>query len=88
MTALGKDFVNSFVSNINFISNRVNYQSIAVVSSGPIDGNLLYNDFSVYYIDAGGEESEWADQAYRTITFLESPTGELLTWLQANGTKQ
>lgn len=29
----------------------------------------------------------WTDQAYRTITFLEPPTGELLTWLQANGVK-
>ena len=25
---------------------------------------------------------------YRTITFLEPPTGELLTWLQANAVKQ
>lgn len=82
MTALGRDFVNSFVFNINFISNRANYQNIAVVSSGPIDGELLYNDFSVYYIDGGGE-----DQAYRTITFLELPAGDLLTWLQSNGIK-
>lgn len=30
----------------------------------------------------------WTNQAYRTITFAISPTGDLLTWLQANGTKQ
>ena len=29
-----------------------------------------------------------AGEAYRTITFESAPTGELLTWLQANGTKQ
>lgn len=30
----------------------------------------------------------WNDQKYRTITFQTPPTGALLTWLQANGTKQ
>lgn len=30
----------------------------------------------------------WQNTAYRTITFATSPTGDLLTWLQANGTKQ
>lgn len=28
------------------------------------------------------------DDEYRTLTFASSPTGDLLTWLQANGTKQ
>lgn len=30
----------------------------------------------------------WNDQKYRTLTFATPPTGDLLTWLQANGTKQ
>ena len=30
----------------------------------------------------------WDNEAYRTIVFDESPSGELLTWLQRNGTKQ
>ena len=30
----------------------------------------------------------WTNEAYRTITFENAPTGDLLTWLQANGTKQ
>lgn len=30
----------------------------------------------------------WANQVYRTIVFDESPSGNLLIWLQANGTKQ
>ena len=30
----------------------------------------------------------WTNTAYRTITFETAPTGGLLTWLQANGTKQ
>ncbi len=30
----------------------------------------------------------WDNQVYRTIVFDESPSGNLLTWLQVNGTKQ
>ena len=30
----------------------------------------------------------WDNQVYRTIVFDESPSGNLLEWLQANGTKQ
>lgn len=30
----------------------------------------------------------WRGQVYRTITFDELPTGDLLTWLQANATPQ
>lgn len=34
------------------------------------------------YSNAGG----WSKQEYRTITFEEEPTGDLLTFLQANAT--
>lgn len=34
------------------------------------------------------DDATWSDDAYRTVTFSTAPTGELLTWLQANGTKQ
>lgn len=40
--------------------------------------NEVYSEFG----------STWTDQAYRTITFATAPTGDLLTWLQSNGTKQ
>ncbi len=30
----------------------------------------------------------WENIAYRTLVFETAPTGDLLTWLQANGTKQ
>lgn len=35
-----------------------------------------------------GDKATWSNQAYRTITFDEEPTGDLLTWLQANATPQ
>ena len=31
---------------------------------------------------------EWQKEVYRTITFDEPPTGDLLTWLEANATPQ
>ena len=37
----------------------------------------------VYYSTRG-----WVNNAYRTITFSEPPTGDLLTWLQANAVQQ
>ena len=38
---------------------------------------------SVYNRSAG-----WTNDSYRTLVFDTSPTGNLLTWLQANGVKQ
>lgn len=43
--------------------------------------------FSGSYL-AVGSPNTWTDQKYRTIKFLEPPTGDLLTWLQANAVKQ
>lgn len=69
------------VSSIAFVSKNTLYSKIAV---GPqVDRALRYNDNEVWAWKTG-----WLDQAYRTIAFLEAPTGELLTWLQSNGTKQ
>ena len=31
---------------------------------------------------------EWNNEAYKTLVFDTPPTGDLLTWLQANATKQ
>ena len=39
---------------------------------------------NVYYSDSRG----WVKDGYRTITFDEEPTGDLLTWLEANATPQ
>ena len=51
--------------------------------------NIFYDTTAVYdakHIPGGG--SHWTDEAYRTLTFATAPTGDLLTWLQDNGTKQ
>ena len=44
---------------------------------------MLYYDSKVAY-----GNGSWTNEAYRTIVFDTAPTGNLLTWLQNNGTKQ
>nr|DAJ56139.1 MAG TPA: hypothetical protein [Caudoviricetes sp.] len=34
------------------------------------------------------DSGQWINEAYRTVTFLEPPTGDLLKWLQKNAVKQ
>lgn len=73
----------SFV--INFNSNGIDFTTISMENEPK--GYLQYeNDsFSDTVYDNAGI---WIDSAYRTITFETAPTGDLLTWLNANGTKQ
>lgn len=70
--------------NINFISNNQNWNNILCFQE------KFYA--TITYISGTNQQTvfvgSWVDQAYRTITFLEPPTGELLTWLQNNGVKQ
>lgn len=74
-------------TDINFISNDVDFHSI-VVSKVLNIFNLIYRvDYSSYSI-AWSSDIGWRDESYRTIEFLEEPTGNLLTWLQENGTYQ
>ena len=75
----------SITASINFTSNNTNYSRIFIpIENDLSDGTeaLLYDEQQAY------RNSEWYNQAYRTLTFATSPTGDLLTWLQANGTKQ
>lgn len=58
---------------------------------GNIPSNFLLTDGSnmVGVGDRrGGVIYTWYNEEYRTVTFLEPPTGDLLTWLQANAVKQ
>lgn len=77
---------------IQFISNSENFGEI----SGKDEGGLFYfasDEDAIDAIEVYNEETGlWADQEYRTITFLESPEeitiGNIVKWLQANGVKQ
>ena len=70
--------------NINFISNNQNWNNIRCVQAKSY-ADITYANGTKYQSVFVGS---WLDQAYRTITFLEPPTGELLTWLRNNGVKQ
>lgn len=66
--------------NANFTSNGLSFSSIAV--SINLRRQISYGSTVVKAFDA------WTSQAYRKLTFDAPPTGDLLTWLQANGVKQ
>lgn len=73
----------------NFISNNTNFTNMNIKVG--IYGNFCYDNIAVAGIELsinGYDIVNWNKEAYRTITFLEPPTGELLTWLQNNGVKQ
>lgn len=74
------DFHSAVDVEIPFSTANDSYTRIIVDN---VDDRLLY-DNTIAYGGGGG----WLDQTYRTITFKTAPTGDLLTWLQANGTKQ
>ena len=70
---------NNLNVDIKFISNNTKYSNISTGSA-----NLYYDNISMYYSIG----DSWRDNAYKIVQFLERPTGDLLTWLQANATKQ
>ena len=71
---------------INFTSNNTNYSQLNINAPSGVQRELYYGPISgtfVYDFPGG-----WIDEAYKTIVFETAPTGTLLDWLQANGTKQ
>ena len=74
-------------TQIAFTSNGQKYTSIGTIYTGFVI--LFYDNNEVAGYDPGfGGVYEFDDQAYRKLTFDTPPTGDLLTWLQANGVKQ
>ena len=73
-----------FSADILFNSNFIDFNKISLNSMMGILGYTKVGATSATVAYKGG----WKNEAYRTITFQTSPTGDLLTWLQANGTKQ
>ena len=81
------DVFNSNSCNINFVSNGNEY-SLFDPRTADISTNLLSYDNIAVYSYSKKNSTGWIDDAYRTVTFETAPTGDLLTWLQANATKQ
>lgn len=76
------------VTTISFISGGTTYTSI----HREVDDymSVVYYDTTeaIHGSTRQGVGANFADVQYRKITFLESPTGDLLTYLQANAVKQ
>lgn len=73
---------------VNFVSNGTQYTNIACVAATDLISRSLAYDHDTRTIAYNGSNGAWSNESYRTITFETAPTGNLLTWLQANGTKQ
>lgn len=67
---------------VNFTSNGQNYDKIDIHAPKPIQQEIRYGDSSEFVWDVQGG---WTNEAYRTVVLDSPATGELLTWLQANG---
>ena len=75
-------------TTINFIAggNLYNHISVKVSFAHGDSVTTIYYDDKVAYESLPGIYNTW--YLDKTMTFLESPTGSLLTYLQANATKQ
>lgn len=70
-------------TDIGVICDGVTYPFIKFDRDSGDDG-LYYATTLVF----NHEERICVNNKYKTITFAAAPTGDLLTWLQYNGTKQ
>lgn len=77
-------------TNIPFTTNSQKATSIGIMPNG-LAYVLVYGGIGeVAGLDPSFSEYgfEWNNDAYKTLVFDTPPTGDLLTWLQANATKQ
>lgn len=73
-----------FEQAIDFTSNgkTFNYFMITAGSRPSIVYSYGTDTWYAYF------NGSWTQEAFRTVTFAEMPTGALLTWLQANAVQQ
>lgn len=73
--------------SISFRSNGKTFSKISVEDIRIRDqiSYAMYYDKTLVY---NAYYNRWEDNAYRTVTFLEPPTGDFLAWLQINAVKQ
>lgn len=70
----------------NFVSNGT--QFIGITSRMAMFQMLAYIRSDGTYTDVFNLNTRrWVNQAYRTLEFDEAPSGELLSWLEQNGTR-
>lgn len=73
----------------DFMGNAISAEAIGVDYETSFAGNALqYFSASVGTSVYNFEESVWVSDTYRTLTFTDPPSGELLEWLSANAAAQ
>ena len=72
------------IFNVNFTSNGQSYAKLFIYIPDYNQQIIMYGESSVYMSDLDG----WTNEAYRTIVLDSPATGDLLTWLMADGVKQ
>ena len=70
--------------NVNFVA--LGYPCTSISST--YNNNLFYTTPSLGRLMARDAAGNWNGEEYRTVAFDEAPSGDLLTWLQANATPQ
>ena len=76
-------------TQIAFTSNGQKFTSIGANGYSGTFVILYYDNNEVAGYDPGtGGVYEFDNEAYRKLTFDTPPTGDLLTWLQSNATRQ
>lgn len=77
---------NSVTFNTLFTSNGESFSKISLTTG--ITSYVKYDNTTVARFNPLAGVVKWNDPAYRKLIFSTPPTGDLLTWLQANGVKQ
>lgn len=70
--------------NVNFVA--LGYPCTSISST--YNNNLIYTTPSLGRLMARDAAGNWNGEESRTVAFDEAPSGDLLTWLQANATPQ
>lgn len=70
--------------NVNFVA--LGYPCTSISST--YNNNLFYTTPSLGRFMARDAAGNWSGEEYRTVTFNDPPTGDFLTWLQANAVQQ
>jgi hypothetical protein len=73
--------------NVNFTSNSKQYVKLGATEISSIIDLFYYKTINTYDVVYSGYAGCWMSEMYRTVTFDTAPTGNLLTWLQANAVK-
>ena len=78
------NFTEKATYSTDFVSNANQYSSILLEAIHA--GLSLAMAYDTTYV--WDNNMAWENEAYRTVTFSTAPTGDLLTFLQANAVKQ